>query len=458
MAGRINSVPLGVKTVYDSLNVAFDIVVTGNNSGIGTAQWYNASKVLAPGETDNDRYTPNRQGDAPITLHPTVTAIDPETRRQITPMTPTTTWTEITERGERTTLTSNSNYVKNSDGSLVVKKNVPYNDMVSLECVYKWYDPRNGDEHTDSATIELKTSLAADEVWKVTIESRSQKWNPLSGMSSLFTVTAKAMEGNTDRSNEVTFKWKYLHNLGTDANPNRVEKDVDDADYPCLAYRNATQASGEGQGHATITLDMEFESEALLLVCYIYQGNPLTLIANSQEYASIAWELPRSEGMAICKNGDTARQTVPTMTFQTMVQAGGDQVSEAILRSRTRTHWFSKRDKALNDVQPVKVDRGWGYEMTMKNSDLLTSDSARVVVTPEIYILSPYKQMTFYARVSSPSGNPKTSGWLEFTNGNYVKTNDTSVQSGKAYYVDEKKRIHQVVGGTDKYIVGKVMD
>jgi len=40
-----------------------------------------------------------------------------------------------------------------------------------------------------------------------------------------------------------------------------------------------------------------------------------------------------------------------------------------------------------------------------------------------------------YTPVSNPSGNPKTQGWYEFVGTSYVLTEDTTVVSGKAYYI-----------------------
>lgn len=381
MSGRINSQPIGVKTIYEPLDAAFDITVTGSNSGVGLSQWYISSKVLTPQETDDDKYDPNRKR-YPVTLHPVVTAIDTETHAAVSPVIQGVSWTEITGSGTRTLITntsdtSSADYVVLTDGSLKVKKNIPYNEQVSIECVVTWTDPRNGEWHKDSKSLNLKTNLAATEVWDVHIVESSQKWNPLSGMSSTFTVTAKAMLGGTDMSDDsdVTFVWKYIHN--------NTEVAVDDSEDPCLAYVS-------GQGTKTITIDAEYETEKLTLVCYIGTGNPVTVMTNIRAYANIVWSIPRSEGMAFSPNGDTARQTIPTMTFQTMVQSGGAQVAENILRSRTRTHWTAKRDS--NGA--TRMDLGWGFEATMKRSDLLASDGSRMVVTPEIHVLSPYKVIT----------------------------------------------------------------
>jgi hypothetical protein len=402
MERRINSQPLGVQTLFDAPDVAVSITVTGNNSGLGLSQWYHANKVLAQGETDADRYSPNRYGTGgePITLHPTVKAIDPETGNPITPLFQTIAWTEIAADGTRTPITNTTDsgtalYVVKSDGSLLVKKNVPYNNQVSIECQMLWTDPRTGDPHRDTKVVNLKTNLAADEVWRVSITEKTQRWNPLSGMSPLFTVSAKAYLGETDRSDDVTFVWNYMHNLGTAANPNWVEKAVDDADFPCLAYFAAAQtvtvdgvAVQKGQGTDTIVLNADYESDKLQLVCRIMQGN--TLIANAQDYAHIVWSLPYAEGNAISINGDTARQTVPVMTFKVLVQAGGSQVADDILAARTRTHWRMKRDN--NNASTI--DKGWGMEMSARNGEMMAADGSRIVVTPEISLLSPHRILT----------------------------------------------------------------
>ena len=39
-----------------------------------------------------------------------------------------------------------------------------------------------------------------------------------------------------------------------------------------------------------------------------------------------------------------------------------------------------------------------------------------------------------YTKVSSPSGNPASLGYFELSNGDYIKTQDTTVTEGKDYY------------------------
>ena len=44
-----------------------------------------------------------------------------------------------------------------------------------------------------------------------------------------------------------------------------------------------------------------------------------------------------------------------------------------------------------------------------------------------------YKRI--YKEVSNPTGNPVTNGWYELSNGEYVLSEDTTVTSGKTYYI-----------------------
>ena len=42
---------------------------------------------------------------------------------------------------------------------------------------------------------------------------------------------------------------------------------------------------------------------------------------------------------------------------------------------------------------------------------------------------------TTYTAVENPTGNPASQGWYELVNGEYVLTEDTTVNSEKTYYV-----------------------
>lgn len=55
-----------------------------------------------------------------------------------------------------------------------------------------------------------------------------------------------------------------------------------------------------------------------------------------------------------------------------------------------------------------------------------------------------FHQNPYYDPITRPSGNPQSKGWYEYSNGQYVLTTDTRVQSGKTYY--------QYISGGDEHV------
>lgn len=63
-----------------------------------------------------------------------------------------------------------------------------------------------------------------------------------------------------------------------------------------------------------------------------------------------------------------------------------------------------------------------------------------------------YKVITAHATtVSSPTGNPSTSGYYELVNSRYVPSTDTSVQSGKTYYTDAANVGDTIISNATKW-------
>ena len=60
-----------------------------------------------------------------------------------------------------------------------------------------------------------------------------------------------------------------------------------------------------------------------------------------------------------------------------------------------------------------------------------------------------------YSSVNNPIGNPSEHGWYEYINGEYIITNDTTVQTGKTYYTTEnaKVKVNKYTDGSIKAIL-----
>lgn len=70
--------------------------------------------------------------------------------------------------------------------------------------------------------------------------------------------------------------------------------------------------------------------------------------------------------------------------------------------------------------------------MAVAYSTALGADARDIVAIPWASIVE--AQDATYTAVASPTGNPKTKGYYEKVDGEYVATNDTSVDATKTYY------------------------
>lgn len=393
MSIKIQSSPLGVATLYDALSAAFELVPQGSSNGYGYRQWYYAT---------TDTYVPDRET-TPTTITFSLSAIDPETRTAVTPVIQSVTWYEINASGTETTIgtvtsdtVQTTNYTINTDGSLVVRKNVPYNASVSLRCKVIWSDPRNGDLHEDEQVATLSTSLAAEEVYSIVLDQTTQHYNPLSGESSQYVINARAMLGETEVTSRVKFFWYWVDGTNEVLMENGTAPSG--ATNPCMAYVS-------GQYTSQLTVDADMETDSLIVICRLASNTTATAPDDRCRAQTIVrWKMPRVDGYTYSLNGDVARETISDMEFAVKFRKGESDIDEDIINARTAVSWRMKRDNSSTST-------ALGFARTAKvgSSSLIASDNSRMVVTPDTYVLGPNKCVTHSGKVVT-----YTSGGTEY--------------------------------------------
>lgn len=122
-------------------------------------------------------------------------------------------------------------------------------------------------------------------------------------------------------------------------------------------------------------------------------------------------------------NAYTAKRwsNVDAITLYTTLQAGTDTIGE----------WD-------DDWEQTTSRQGWMFHELLQG--ILTNDNVHYEITfdplnKEVVVLNSWRvDDTYYAEVTSPSGNPSEQGFYELVGSTYVLTSDTTVQGGKTYY------------------------
>lgn len=371
---RIKSPGMDVPTLYTALATQFKLETSGGETlqnYYGNGQGWKPNRTLTP-----------------LVVTPVLTAVDPDSQEQFTPVFQNVTWTELLTKetyGQNevpsrtigdTAGSLLADYTVAADGTLTVRRNVRYDESVSLRCDIIYTDPRTGRNYTETQTLPLACSLESDEVYGVSIAQPTRRWNPLSGSSSRFTFVASATLGSTDATSSVKFFWYYVIN--------NQEVLVDDTSNPCAAYVS-------GQGTSTLVVDADYESDALTFVVRIAPS--LSAAAPTEpcrDHCSVIWDLPEIKEIYSTPKGRVARTSMDEMAFSVRYHAENEDISDAVSRERIIKRWFlRRRNGTTGNTDETTVI--YNETATVKASSLLTSDGSHAFVGAEGFILGPLK-------------------------------------------------------------------
>ena len=394
MAKKLNSRPLTVTTLFSPLSVMMGIESLYATIGNGLEQYY---------YEETGTYMPDRTL-SPTMLRPVVKATESDLWTEVTPTIQNVSWYIIDNTNPNGVLvtvnneqaTADTPYYVYDDGRLAIRRNIsPTGDQISAKCVVTWSDPRNGESHTDSKTVALVTHKAAEGLYKVVIDQKTHYWNPLSGTSSLKTITARAMQGETDVTAKAKFFWYHRWN-GTLKLIDNSGSNVADMESYCAAYVS-------GQGTATLTVDADRIKSVLLgdntesvqeaFVCMIGiigDGQTAADVTSPLPYtmaqATVEWTYPPTEGYAYSPEGRVVKPDFSHMDFLVKYQAAKTDIDDDIINEHVRTSWRKKNTK-----QATVTSLGTSPNIRLTKDDLYNSDGSSTQVTPEGEILTPYR-------------------------------------------------------------------
>ena len=414
MGKRVNvSQPVVIQTELTPLSDIFSIEASDT-----LEQWY---------YVNGGGYSPDRN-DTPLVLTPVITAKDTEENVTYSPslspigwyyfdktnttdysssdsLWPGLGWVKITDTDASHTNTyilgtRTVGGVAETDGTLIVKKNVPVpseNDgggqMVC--CVARYIDPRDvGVSYTVKDVITLATNLDANTDF-ITVDIQApamQTFNPLQRYNptpvlgggvvrndTQYTFSVKVLKkaDNSDVTSGYTITWY--------ANNEDLNGDVLLNTLPC--YKEATQQTNKGQGTDTVTIDAMYIEEVTLKARISKNGTMLPVY----DTASLSWEFPSIDSSVVCNNGNTVNNVSRNMHFSVIANTKDGVLSEEQKKAHLYINW--KKQKSTDNYED-SVNLGYGQEIDLDSDILKQTDTYVTIVNAEIYSKGAYEEVT----------------------------------------------------------------
>lgn len=380
-------------------------------------------------------WTPDRQV-APLVLDPQVTVYDPESKQFVTISTgyinwyvgEIKDWDSTTETGLVGVSDSSANYSLeysggSKTGSLIVRKNIHYQDPVALICVVSFTDAARAEAYRTEQSVLLTSENRPDEYDSVVIEAESLvRYRPFEEDAPSRTLTAVASRGSTvmefPYTNGIKYFW-YFQRAGA---------------WTLIPTDGTYAPYVSGQGTASLVVDCDYIEHETIMVriashgTYTAVSNPSgnpktkgyfeqvatgvysptndTAVATGKTYYSLSQtanapdcdtravvdivrEVPSIESLPYCTGGSAVRQGDTPRTFRSVIYADNKDMDDALRAEYIRLNWKSKPTNS-NTV----TDRGWGDECVIPSGSLITSGLVNVEVYNEIGVLSALELIT----------------------------------------------------------------
>ena len=383
MGKRLNiSTPTVINTELIPLDESFYIEASGQ-----LEQWY---------YDNTSQYAPNRKT-IPLVLTPKLSAFDSDTRQTLIPEFYTVRWFEnaynsTTNRYVETEITnitdgSNVDYVK-VENTLLVKKNVSYARAVIIRCEVTYIDPRDsGITYTTGASVNLSTNRDATVEFPTLdiLAPSAQAYNPLTDLTSQFTLNAKADRGGADVTASTYFVWYAVKNNAE-------------------VLANTMPWYVSGQNTASLVVDAMY-GEDIRIVLRAKQNAQAATLYPSRVSRNIHWRIPDVDTHVKSNNGSAVRSNTKEMAFETICNVRHSVLTDEVKAEHLQFNW-----KARKNNTSTETDMGWGQKKTIAASALRntigsSSSLASTLVFPYVYLLGAYEEVTEDGVVVTEDGN-----------------------------------------------------
>jgi hypothetical protein len=382
----INSVPVAVDTSYTPLSGTLYIRSASDQL---LEQWYDERLQT---------YRPDRASTEPLTLVPVLTLFDPDLNTAITSPSFTVVWREIkehngtvTDSGDVTNITDTVTiagqtyrvYTVNSNGTLIVRRNVPVDWSYRLRCEVTYTDTRTGGTMKFQKEVTLLTSKTEDPayIFELTTKRRITYRPLMNSVSSGAVVVNNVKFGAQLHLGEaVLSSAKYFWYWVDNSHPNGVL--FGDANNPCAAYVS-------GQGTDELTLNPDRTDGLTVMLMAGSDQTKQTPDVPLREYFALQVVYDEVKGHVTSPNGSRLRAAMKSMVFQELLKVNDADMPDAIRNEYIRLNW--KRKKAsLSTVN----DERWGYTVDIPRANIVTTGGDSMLVYTEIHVLGSLDYLT----------------------------------------------------------------
>lgn len=352
--------PLAIITKYTPLVSRFGIVTEG---GSRTQFYY----------TNDGTYIPSRAV-TPLKLRAWLNVVDPD---GIIPngdksSSLTVTWYEGSYSTQITA--STSGYTLNSDGTLLVKKDVSPSTPIQILVRAVYNDTRNGNTLVYEDRITLNSVNKTDSSLTINVDQPSKiTFDPMTDDGDI-TINAQLRLGNNAVEDAHAKYWWYLVNGG-------VETLIDTLDT-AIEYVS-------GQGTKTLNVNAMYTNFSIFRVkAAYYSGTAPDTPPDNAPYADVAlvYKLPMVTAEVYSPNGSTLRSTETAKTFICRLRTNNRILTDAEVAEHYLIKW-SKRPVVAGGTASHVSD---GASISIKAADLKLTNRQAMNVYPEVYSRGAY--------------------------------------------------------------------
>lgn len=337
--------------------------------GCGTTeQWWNALQ---------NAYSPDHLTN-PLLIIPRMSVFDPDTEQTYTPTWYRVDWYLQGNSGDFTELiTSGADFTVRGDWSLLVNKNLTnVQRSLPILCVATYIDPRDSSViGTVSRQIELVLQEDASNLTP-TIGIDGAKiihFDPLGGVSSQKTLTAKVRLGEADITSTSTIHWYAC-----------------DAAHTTPVLINATTSAGgvtvpvfpgyvSGQGGSTLVIDMMYSERMLIIAKPVNTDVSPNVDFVTEDYVTLAWDDSNVDAITKTDNGERVDGVqFADKFFDAIINARrNDKTTEALTDAEKQANLLLNwKRRAANGA--TVVDAGWGLTTIIDGATLRSNQSHQI--------------------------------------------------------------------------------
>lgn len=352
--------PLAITTSYTPLVTRFGIVTEGGSR----MQFY---------YTNDGTYIPSRAV-TPLKLKAWLHVVDPDgvlgNGDKSSGLT--VTWFEGSYSTQITA--STSGYTINSDGTLLVKKNIEPSNPIQILVRATYKDSRNGNTLVYEDRITLNSVSKTDSSMTLRVDQPSKiTFNPMTD-EKIITINAVLLLGNNVVDSVNAKFWWYLVNNGIETLIDRLDTAVEYV---------------SGQGTSTLKVNAMYTNFSIIRVkAAYYMGTVPTDPSDNAPYADIAivYKLPMIRAEVYSPNGSTLRSTESAKTFICKLRTTNRILTDAEVAEHFLIKWYKKPIVAGGTASHVSD----GATISMKASGLSLANRQAMNVYPEVYSRGAY--------------------------------------------------------------------